>query len=236
MTLNSVIRRIRTIAEDHKQIRSFFYNVNIVEWLNEKKIDYPAVFLQSATGTISPDQHATTIAFKMFFVDLVNVSEATKGNETDVESDMLSVAQDIVAQLNHPGNGWYPNGDYQFEIHTEGDNDMYAGVVLDFSLRIVFTQNICQVPTTFADYDETPTDEDMNVYDLEYVATGAEGTALTIAALAGKKIIFISRENGVLYKVSNNPDTAEYTWDGTTITFGLAVPVGARFLILYRNY
>lgn len=235
-TLNSVVRGIRTIAEAHKQIRSFFYNVNIVEWLNEQKGRYPAVFLQTQPGIISPDGHATTIAFKMFFVDLANVDEATKANELDVESDMLSVAQDIVAQINRPGSDWYANGDYSYEVMTEGDNDMWAGVAIDFSLRIVFTQNICAVPTTFTDYNPEPTDEDMNVYDLEYIATGTEGTALTIPALAGKKLIFVSRESGVLYKVSNAPDTAEYTWDLTTITLGLATIAGARFLILYRNY
>jgi len=236
MTLRQVIKRIEEISLAHKQIRSFFYNVNLVEWLNEKEAKYPAVFLQDNGGIISTVGNATTIDFKLFVMDLVNVSEDTKINELDVVSDMLSVVQDLIAQFNHFGNDWYFSTDNAIQPVVEGDNDMHAGIVLDFSIRLSYTQNVCAIPTTFADYEPPQTGDDMNVYDLEYIADGTEGVSLTIPALSGKKIIFISRESGVLYKVSNSPDTAEYTWDGTTITLGLATIAGARFLILYRNF
>lgn len=235
-TLRSVSRRISLIVSDHLQIRSFFQNVEADEWLNDKDTLFPAALLLDNGGVISPGGHATTLSFRLFLVDVVNVSEGTKLNELDVQSDMLGVAQDIVAQVNRSGcNDWFPGGDSVFQELADGDNVLYAGVVVDFSVRIVFTQNICAIPTSFTDcIPQNSTD--MNVYDLEYIGLGTEGSSLVIPALAGKNILLITRESGALYKIASLPDTAEYTWDGTTITFGLPIALNARFLILYRNY
>jgi len=109
-----------------------------------------------------------------------------------------------------------------------------AGCVLDFSIRIMFTQNLCQIPTDFN--LEIPPEDMKEVYDLEYIATGAEGMSITIPGLAGKRIILIVRENSPLHKVSNNPDSAEYTWNDTTIGLSVNIATNTRFLILYRNY
>lgn len=236
-TLRSVSRRISLIVSDHSQMRSFFQNVEADEWLNDKDTLFPAALLLDNGGIISPGGHATTLSFRLFLVDVVNVSEGTKLNELDVQSDMLGVAQDIIAQVNRSGcNDWFPNGDCVFQELADGDNVLYAGIVVDFSVRIVFTQNICAIPTSFTECIPTNTGNDMNVYDLEYIGLGTEGTALVISGLAGKNILLITREAGALYKKASAPDTAEYTWDGTTIVFGLPVPLSARFLILYRNY
>lgn len=71
---------------------------------------------------------------------------------------------------------------------------------------------------------------------VKYVATGAEGTTITITALAGKEILSIAREGGTIYEVDSSPDTTEFTWDDTDIVLGLAVTgAGERFLIQYRT-
>lgn len=69
---------------------------------------------------------------------------------------------------------------------------------------------------------------------LIYVATGAEGTTLTISALAAMFIIGIWREGTAMYEVVSAPDTVSYIWGGANITLGLAANTGERFLILYR--
>lgn len=71
-------------------------------------------------------------------------------------------------------------------------------------------------------------------FKTKYVATGAEGTTLTIPAIAGMYIISITREGQDLYEVSATPDTVEYIWDSTNITLGLATNAGERFGIQYR--
>lgn len=71
----------------------------------------------------------------------------------------------------------------------------------------------------------------------KYIATGAEGSTLTIPTIAGYEILLIMRESGPIFEVGSSPDSSEFTWNDTDI--GLGAPVGGageRFLILYRTY
>ncbi len=151
MTLKQLIKRIRTIVEAHAQVKSFFHNVSLEEWLNDKRAKYAAVFLHDLGGTISTDGHSTTISFDMYIVDMVNVSENTLLNELDVQSDMLSIAQDLISQFNQPVNGWFMSSDNSFsqllEGNTESDHDIFAGIKISFSMRLPYKQNVCIVPT-----------------------------------------------------------------------------------------
>lgn len=74
----------------------------------------------------------------------------------------------------------------------------------------------------------------ITAFKIKYVATGSEITTLNIATILGKEILVIHRESGVLFEVAATPDPAEFIWDGTTITLGLATNPGERFLILYK--
>lgn len=76
------------------------------------------------------------------------------------------------------------------------------------------------------------------VTKVKYVATGAEGTTITIPALAAKTILLIAREGGIIHEVTipTVPDTGEFTFDSTNINLGLTVSgAGERFTILYRS-
>jgi hypothetical protein len=68
---------------------------------------------------------------------------------------------------------------------------------------------------------------------LKYVATGSEGTVVTIAALNQMNVLLISREGNIMDDVVSGPDDVEYIWDGTNITLGLGTRAGERFIILY---
>lgn len=152
MTYNNIIARIKNIALAHKQVKSFYKGL-VSDFLTDKTTLYAAVFLQDNGGTISLSGHATTINFKLYFVDLVHVAADTKDNEQDVHSDMISVAQDILAQLNHPSyNDWIISPDNNLQLLVEDDGDMFAGCSLDISISFVYTQNVCGVPTTKITY------------------------------------------------------------------------------------
>jgi hypothetical protein len=234
MTLNQVINRIKALSLAHKQVRNFYKGL-VTDFLADKTTNYPSVFLQDNNGNISTGTHATTFNYRMFLLDLVNVSENTNQNVQDVQSDMVSVAMDLVAQMNAGFfDDWAVSTDIPLQMVEENDNDLIAGCIIDFSIRVKFPQNLCQIPT---DYQlEIPPEDMKEVFDMEYISTGAEGTSITIPGLAGKRIILIIRENNPLHKVSNNPDSAEYTWDNTTIGTSVTITARTRFLILYRNY
>lgn len=235
MTYNQVVKRIKALSLAHKQMRAFRVGL-VSDFFADAKAKYPAALLQDSGGNISTAGQATSLSFRLFLVDLVHVSEDTQENQLDVQSDMLSVAMDLVAEMNAGiFEDWAISSDNTLQLFYEGDNDLHAGVYFDFTLRIKFTQNTCQIPTEV--FDGSPTDTDMKVYDLIYKATGSEGSTIIPPEVAGKKILLITRENNTIYRVSSLPGSTEYTFNGTQI--GLGTPVnlaGERLLILYRNY
>jgi hypothetical protein len=152
MTLNQVIQRIRNLSLGHKQVRTFKKGL-VSDFLADKTTKYPAVFLQDLGGSISLTGHATTLLYKFFIMDLVHVSEDTKDNEQDVHSDMVSIAMDLLAQMNNSlYHDWRISPDNNLQLVVENDGDMFAGVVVDFSVRIMYEQNICVVPTDITEY------------------------------------------------------------------------------------
>lgn len=235
MTLLQVIRRIESLATGHKQVRTFRKGL-LGDLFADKTALYPAACLQDLGGSISLSGHATTINYRLFVSDLVHVSADAKTNEEDVISDAASIIMDLLAQMNN-GNydDWKISSDNTLQFFVESENDLHAGCSIDFSVRIMYEQNVCQVPTEITEF--IPTDNDMKfIYDEKYTATGSEGTTLSIPAITGKKVVFLTRESAVLYPVSNLPDAAEYVWTGSVLQLGAATNIGDRFLILYRNH
>jgi hypothetical protein len=238
MTLNNVISRIKQIALSHKQVRNWKYGL-VSDFLNDHTTKYPSVFLQDNGGKISTTNgQATTLSFRMFIMDLVHVSEDTKDNEQDVHSDVISIAMDLITQMNMGDyQDWALSDDNNLTLVVEEQGDMFAGCIIDFSLRIMFKQDRCQIPSDLT----IVTDDDMkNVYDVEYIANGTEGntidTSVKIPEITGKKILLITRESAPIYKVSSNPDPAEFVWNNTILTLGTVTAPNERFLILYRTY
>lgn len=145
MTLNSIIRRIRQIAEAHKQVRRFKTGL-AADFFADHTAKYPACCLQYTAASIADG--ALTINFRMFLVDLVHVADETKANEDDVLSDTLQVLMDLYAEMNNNNySDWRISTSGTMEAIIEGGEDMYAGWFLDFTIRTPFTQNICAVPT-----------------------------------------------------------------------------------------
>ena len=75
-------------------------------------------------------------------------------------------------------------------------------------------------------------------FKIKYVATGSEGSTLTIPDLIEKEIVMATREAGSFFETDSSPDTTEFTFDSPTgeVTLGLAVTMaGERFQFLYKN-
>lgn len=236
MTLNQIIKRIQEISLAHKQLRNFYYGLPS-DFLEERTTLYASAFLQDVPGTIDITGNVTAFGFKLYCLDLVNVSEDSKANEQDVQSDMVSVLQDLIAEMDHSSyTDWKVSGSNTLTIVQEEFDDMVAGAVADIIISVPYLRDVCAVPT-----ETLPgiiNNDDMKfVYDETYIATGLEGTILSIPALVGKKILFAKRANNIIDKVSNLPASDEFTWNDTVITLGTPTSVaGEKFLFLYRNY
>lgn len=234
MTLNQVIARIKKIILAHKQIRNFYFAGPTSEFLNDHTTRYPSAFLQDTPGSVDLGGKTDNYGFRLYLLDLANVSEDARANELDVQSDMRSIVKDLLAEFNHSTfTDWKISSSNQVALLREELDDLTAGVYVDITFSALWEPDVCAVPS-----DSPIQTEDMKlVYDEKYIANGTEGKTLIVPAVVGKKILFITRENAPLYKVSSSPDSVEYVWDGNQITLGTPVNVaGERFLILYRNY
>lgn len=244
MTLNQIIARIRTLALAHKQIRRFKTGL-AGDWFADRTAKYPACCLQYSAGVISTASHIVGVNFRLFLMDLVHVSKDTKDNQDDVLSDMLSIIMDLVSEINAPAYGdWVLSTDNNLNPIIEGENDLAAGWYIDFTIQAPFTQNICQIPTDVFDFPDDNNDgpvfpgTDLKaLFDVIYYADGTEGVTLNIPIVSGKKVMALAtRENNPIYKVSSNPDEAEFSVNNSVITLGVPVSKAReRFLFLYRN-
>lgn len=244
MTLNQVIQRLSILAGAHKQLRSFSNPGSITDALNDKTVAYPTCLSLDVPGSnIDVVSKTVTFSFRLFFLDLVNVSNSTKQNEQDVQSDMLTVGMDFLAQMDYSGyTDWKIAAASPVVFVTDTENDRVAGVTVDVSIITPWNKNICSVPATSFTFPTIDTGM-KPVYDLVYTATGNEGSTLTIPQLRGNNILMLVRETFTQYEVEAFDDNrpTQFLWtlsDDPLVKINLGVPVaaGERFLILYRKY
>lgn len=105
-------------------------------------------------------------------------------------------------------------------------NNFQLMALCDPATGISGKMTIAQAKTAFA------------VFKKKYVATGSEGSTLTISELIGKEIVMATREAGSFFETTGSPDSTEFTFDNSTgiVSLGLAVGgAGERFQFLYKT-
>jgi len=144
LTLNQVVSQIKAIAEAHQQINTVYYG-DFDEFLGESADNvYPAMYFDSTNASIATS--TLTLNFSLYFFDRMLPE---KINETEAVSDMLSVAQDIIAQLLYQEFEFEMNESVQLTFITEDTPDNLVAVKADISMDLPFTSDRCQVPTNF---------------------------------------------------------------------------------------
>lgn len=241
MTLNNVIDRIELICTSHNMIRAFGKGLE-QDAQTDHTTKYPYAYLIDNGASISlTPSGLSTLNYRLKLMDLVNVSEDAKANEQDVQSDMFSIIQDIITQINYPAyNDWKISSSNQVELFVENDSDMVAGVYLDFSITIMFEQNRCEIPSDLIIIPNN--NEDMKVYMAYYTATAADvlsGTIPggdTVPPITGKKIIAAFRGPDLMRIVSNLPASDQATWNDVIVTPGISPNENEPFSFIFRNY
>jgi hypothetical protein len=225
------------LAQSHQQINTVDRLGNIQDFLTGPDKTYPVcVITNNGSFTVDNVNKITAFPFRIYFLDLQDISTDARANVQDVWSDMVSVAQDYIAMLLNPiyQYDWTISDTVIGELSDEISEDYTGGVFVDVAVGIDFIADSCQVPQDEITFPNT--DIDMNVYDKIYIADGTEGTTLSIPEIVGKKVLFVTREYSPIYRVDATPDTTSYVWDNATIELGLETQPNERFLILYRNY
>lgn len=150
LTLNQVVKRIEIIALSHAQVRNFYFG-SVTDFLNDKTTKYASIFLQDEPGNISPLSNSLTFNFKLYALDLENVSEEAQANTLDVQSDMLSVCADFIAIANDSTyDDWDLNVSTNYALVRGMYDDMVAGVILDVQVAIPYSSDVCAAPRNVA--------------------------------------------------------------------------------------
>lgn len=143
-TLNQVISQIKAIATAHEQIKSVWFG-DLYDYLSRGDDNkYPSLFLDLTSANISGRE--INFSFSLYFFDRVL---AEQSNETEVLSDQLLVAQDIIAQLRYDYNDFDTDENVQINFFTEDTPDMLAGVKADITITYPFVSDRCQIPTSY---------------------------------------------------------------------------------------
>jgi hypothetical protein len=154
MTLNETIRLIKTIAKSHKLVRHFFFG-DISDWMSNESLLFPSVRLEITAFRNLPS--GVELDCSMMLCDLVHMTpedvndDTLTANDIEVQSDMLQVANDIVAVIDNPEiEAWQLRGVAQGEIfgaYSFRENDHgAAGCTLTFTLFLPRGRNYCEVP------------------------------------------------------------------------------------------
>lgn len=143
-TLNQVVQTIKEIAEAHEQIKTVYFG-NLPYFLSHGEDNkYPAMFYDLTGSNISGT--TLTLNFSLYFMDRML---AEQSNETEVQSDQLSICQDIIAQLKWNEFDFDVQSNITINFFTEDTPDLLAGVQANISLDLPFTANRCVVPSDY---------------------------------------------------------------------------------------
>lgn len=141
MTLNQIVKRITTYANNHEQIK-FVYFGDVWDRISNGEVTYPAMFFNLTSASLLAKQIEYNIS--LYFMDRMLMEEF---NETEVLSDMTLIAQDIIAELRSPYEQWIVGDNAPITYYTESDPDYLAGIKIDITLKLSSLNNTCQIPT-----------------------------------------------------------------------------------------
>ena len=215
LTLNQIIQRFRSLSLSHRQINHFYFG-DKWEFDANDDITYAGCFVESQPGNYDILSKTQRHNFRVSFYDRVGVSEDTEGNETEVLSDMRSVALDFIAMLNNPlyQYDWVITDTGSIIDETEQLGDMVAGVSVDLGIEVPFLVDSCQVPADDTEFEQTFDMPRTKIYT--YTATGGETTSFDVSFLSGKAILAIWRAGFYKRAVAVAPTDSEKIQVGTT--------------------
>jgi len=214
MTLNTIQSRLRSLALAHRQINHFYFG-DEPEFDAQTDITFPGCFCVILPGSIDRINHLQNYIFRIYFLDLVHVAERTEENETEVLSDMDSVASDFVSMLLNPlyQDDWIVGDVTPTNPVTESLGDMVAGVFIDITLSTEYNADSCLVPADDVEFPQTIDMARTKIY--KYTATGLEGNTISIPSLSGKYILALWRAMAYKRAIAVAPTDSEKIQVGT---------------------
>lgn len=210
MTLNEIVSQLETIATNHRQINTFGFG-DIWEIASSGDIQYPLMWVNLEGVDISTRDKTEIYRFSFLFMDTVKNGEV---NETEVLSDQLSIAKDVLAQLRHPNYEWsFEENSSSLEDFTERFVDSVSGWRVPVSLKLPYLSNRCDAPYS-GNTSTSGTCPVVTIYSSAgaVLTTVVSGGSYTVAAcdLSGTYNIYV---NGALNQTGTSADLTNETFN-----------------------
>ena len=144
-TLNQLVGNLRDIADLHQQIHGFNYG-EPWEFYQSGVTNSPEMWV-TCEGVTREGSKVSTFNMRVYIVDNVKRGEL---NELEVESDLIQIAEDIIAQLRHHSYGWnLPRTDnISISVRTERTPKMLTAVEFALTIRVPKPDNRCAISFT----------------------------------------------------------------------------------------
>lgn len=148
MTLQSVIKAIKTICLAHSQIQTVYVGLK-TDGFNDRTTKFPAAQILYSAGSANLTGNQSRVDFEIILQDQVHQAREAKENELDVQSDMYSVCLDLITQLSSwYFDEWRISQDIPIDLLYETEASMCAGAQFTFSVNIPLARDLCAIPST----------------------------------------------------------------------------------------
>lgn len=174
LTINEFIDTLKTLAEAHRQVRSFAYG-EVWDISPDMDREYPLVY--ATLGNPSFSGVEVTYRVSLRFLDRVQLDHT---NARELSSDQLLTALDIVAQLKSPAyfDDFTLNLEGDFQHIVDGEDDLLVGWLANVSIRVPFEYDRCQVPSSVVPSRITAPCDPVTIY-------GTDGVTVLATVSAG---------------------------------------------------
>jgi len=161
LTKNQVITQLKTLANNHWQVRGFGYGDRWeLETTMTKGNDsqkglaepekQPFLWVTPIIARVS--EGSLFYDFEIIVGDLVKKDES---NELEVESDTLLICLDILSKLDDNSYKWVLDKQSNLQPFTEKWDSEFTGHIMNISLEFMFSYDYCQAPIAPQDKDLT---------------------------------------------------------------------------------
>jgi hypothetical protein len=241
-TLKQIVTRINQLATSHQLINQVGFGTSEdLGNLVKEGLTFPMCFIeiQSDIATSRNDK-LQRFNFKIFLYDLPNRLTVSRSNILEIESDLVSIATDLLAMLQRDidvteNQDWVVSPSTTLSIGDYKLSDLCIGVELPIQVGLRYAADRCQVPS-----DEVPEIlNDMKIISVYKHSVVSDTETLTLPFLK-KEILLFYLGNNPLKQVQSNPsvvdNVVEFTYNYSTgvFVFGTTIFAGTFIQILNR--
>lgn len=143
LTLNQIVKKLETFANDHKQLSGNFLFGQFYDYVADKSEQYPAMIVYLQPNQLS--ENTDTYTFQITICDRLKKDDT---NEIEVLSDTNLIAKDLITYFkNSPTErDVIINTSVTLNDFSDREDSETAGYFFDITFRQNFDYNYCDIP------------------------------------------------------------------------------------------